>query len=459
MEKDIKTVEDTIEDEVETKEAQEEASFDAAKTTVEEDTPVEENKEEASNEDVKDDLNDDNPSSEDIKEENASPEVELVEDNEIKEKEKKKKEPKTTKEKVFFGFKIAGNVLFYLIIIFLFLISIMNINASNNDGMPSLFGRSYLSVQSNSMANPIVLPNPYLQTSNTKARGGVDYYRFELITLPEGADTPEDTYTTKYGQYFAYAGSKLGDGTYYHKVKADISKGSKITEKLYTNYKDEYDSYEIKNFKKGDMLVDKTLSNSEKKNLKVGDVITFYDTTLAPGQEKGLNSHRIVYVDDDGSYYLMGDKVLGSTYKDIGRFSKYDGEEGYSWITSQGKSFDINLDVITPEDYKIIKGKVVDVWSGFGKTYDNIMNNMALYFMVFVFPVILLFLISMIFVILNIRKLVISKKKASAAPIMTEDEMKQSLEAERERMRQEILAELKKEQEMNQKSEEDKEEK
>ena len=221
MEKDIKTVEDTIEDEVETKEAQEEASFDAAKTTVEEDTPVEENKEEASNEDVKENSNDDNSSSDDIKEENASPEVRLVEeDNEIK--EKKKKEPKTTKEKVFFGFKIAGNVLFYLIIIFLFLISIMNINASNNDGMPSLFGRSYLSVQSNSMTNPVTLPTPYLQTSNTKARGGVDYYRFELITLPEGTDTPEDTYTTRYGQYFAYAGAKLGDGTYYHKVKADI---------------------------------------------------------------------------------------------------------------------------------------------------------------------------------------------------------------------------------------------
>jgi hypothetical protein len=66
----------------------------------------------------------------------------------------------------------------------------------------------------------------------------------------------------------------------------------------------------------------------------------------------------------------------------------------------------------------------------------------------------------MIFVILNIRRLVISKKHPEAnEKVMTEDEMKQSLEAERERMRQEILAELKKEQEMNQKSEEDKEEK
>ena len=418
MEKDIKTVEDTIEDEVETKEAQEEASFDATKSTVEET---------------------------------------LVETNEIK--EKKKKEPKTTKEKVFFGFKIAGNVIFYLIIIFLFLISIMNINASNNDGMPSLFGRSYLSVQSNSMTNPVTLPTPYLETSNKTARKGVDYYRFEVLELSEGEETPADTYTHNYGQYFEYFGSKLGSRVYYTRIKVDIKPGEKITERLYTNYKDEYDSYEIKNFKKGDMLIDKTLSSKEKKNLKVGDVITFKDTTLGSGQGTGLNSHRIVYINNEGDYYLMGDFSL-RMYGSYGRYSMVedDQESVNNWFNVQGKSDDQNLDIISHDQYDLIKGKVVDIWYGFGKTYDNIMNNMALYFMVFVFPVILLFLISMIFVILNIRKLVISKKKASAEPIMTEDEMKQSLEAERERMRQEILAELKKEQEMNQ-NKDDKEEK
>jgi signal peptidase len=341
----------------------------------------------------------------------------------------------------------------------------MNINASNNDGMPSLFGRSYLSVQSDSMKKPYSYSNPYLQTTNTKARKGVNYYKFELITLPEGTDTPEDTYTHDYGQFFEYLGTKLGDKTYYKKVKVDIKSGSKIDERLYTTYEDEYSSYEIKNFKKGDMLVDKTLSNSEKKNLKVGDVITFWDETLMPGQVKGLNSHRIVYINEEGDYYLMGDFTLGTTYKDYGRYSEaIDGQESeHNWYTGhKDDGSDLSVDIIRVNEQKeldLIKGKVVDVWSGFGKTYDNIMNNMALYFMVFVFPVILLFLISMIFVILNIRKLVISKKKASAEPIMTEDEMKQSLEAERERMRQEILAELKKEQEMNQKSEEDKEEK
>ena len=461
MEKDINTVDEKIEDEIEEKEVEE--TLEDSKPTDVESTPVDEREEESLNQGENEDTpveTKEESTNDAVSEENHLEAVEA--DNHIEVKEKKKKEPKTTKEKVFFGFKIAGNVLFYLVIILLFMISIMNINASNNDGMPSIFGRGYLSVKSNSMTNPGVLPTPYLETSNTTARKGVDYYKFELIDdLGSGDEAPEDTYTTKYGQYFAYAGTYLGDGTYYRKVKADISKGSKIKEKLYTTYKDEYDSYTIKNFKKGDMLVDETLSNKEKKNLKVGDVITFYDTTLATGQEAGLNSHRIVYIGDDGTYYLMGDLSL-RMYSSIGRYSRAEDQEGDIWLTSQGKTIDNNVDVITPDDYHLIKGRVIDVWSGFGNTYDKIMNNMALYFLVFVFPVVLLFLISMIFVILNIRKLVISKKHPqSNEKVMTEDEMKQSLEAERERMRQEILAELKKEQEQqaNADNKEDKEEK
>jgi signal peptidase len=166
----------------------------------------------------------------------------------------------------------------------------------------------------------------------------------------------------------------------------------------------------------------------------------------------------------------MGDKILGSTLRSVGRFSKADDSDA-SWYTAAsdagaGGSFESNPNVdilrLTSDDLSLIKGRVIDVWSGFGSTYDNITNNMALYFLVFVFPVVLLFIISMIFVILNIRKLVISKKHPEAnEKVMTEDEMKLSLEAERERMRQEILAELKKEQEQqaNADNKEDKEEK
>ena len=65
---------------------------------------------------------------------------------------KENKEPMTTKQKVFFGLRIAFNVVFYALIIFLFLFSIMNIRGGNgSENFPNIFGRGFLSVQSDSM--------------------------------------------------------------------------------------------------------------------------------------------------------------------------------------------------------------------------------------------------------------------------------------------------------------------
>ena len=85
----------------------------------------------------------------------------IVEDVNTSENEKKVKTPK---EKVIFGLKIAGNVVFYAIILALLLFSIMNINAgSKNGGFPNIFGKGFLSVQSNSMtrSKSSVLPKEY----------------------------------------------------------------------------------------------------------------------------------------------------------------------------------------------------------------------------------------------------------------------------------------------------------
>lgn len=47
---------------------------------------------------------------------------------------------------------IAGNVVFYAVVILLFLFSLMNINAGNgSENFPNLFGKGFLSVESNSM--------------------------------------------------------------------------------------------------------------------------------------------------------------------------------------------------------------------------------------------------------------------------------------------------------------------
>ena len=75
--------------------------------------------------------------------------------------EKLNKEPMTTKQKVILGLKIAGNVVFYVVIILLFLFSIMNINAGGKGGIPNLFGKGYLSVKTNSMTVKGTLPEYY----------------------------------------------------------------------------------------------------------------------------------------------------------------------------------------------------------------------------------------------------------------------------------------------------------
>lgn len=63
-----------------------------------------------------------------------------------------KVENKSTKELVLKISKIAGNVVFYAIIVFLLLFSIMNIRGSKDTASyPNIFGRGMLSVVSNSM--------------------------------------------------------------------------------------------------------------------------------------------------------------------------------------------------------------------------------------------------------------------------------------------------------------------
>ena len=84
--------------------------------------------------------------------------VELVNET----KEEKKKEPMTTKQKVFLGLRIAFNVVFYALIIFLFLFSLMNIRGGNGtDNFPNIFGKGFLSVQSDSMERDESIKNKW----------------------------------------------------------------------------------------------------------------------------------------------------------------------------------------------------------------------------------------------------------------------------------------------------------
>lgn len=65
---------------------------------------------------------------------------------------KELKTPMTTKQKVWFGVKIALNVVLYILILLVLLFSISNIRAKNkNDQIPNIFGKGYLNVLSDSM--------------------------------------------------------------------------------------------------------------------------------------------------------------------------------------------------------------------------------------------------------------------------------------------------------------------
>lgn len=65
---------------------------------------------------------------------------------------KELKTPMTTKQKVWFGVKIALNVVFYILILLVLLFSISNIRAKNKkDQIPNIFGKGYLNVLSDSM--------------------------------------------------------------------------------------------------------------------------------------------------------------------------------------------------------------------------------------------------------------------------------------------------------------------
>lgn len=270
------------------------------------------------------------------------------------------KQPKTTKQKVFFGLKIAGNVLFYLIIIFLFLISIAQINSGGKNGIPNIFGKGYLSVQSESMS------------------GSVD---------------------------------AIGD---------------EAVRELYKNY-------EFGQFSKGDLVIVDVLDEDDYDDLKVGDIITFWDDSI-----NAYNTHRIVRLNkaEDGTIINLsaqGDRSvqINGLYKDPSVFPDASVEDNFK--LEQGN----HIQTFSESNLKLIKGKVTDIWYGKGTVLDHIQEYWEWYF---VMPVLLLLLFEVFMVVKNIMDLKGAKNKALLAA--DKDAMMAELAAEKERMRQELLAEL-----------------
>lgn len=154
-------------------------------------------------------------------------------------------------------------------------------------------------------------------------------------------------------------------------------------------------------FKSGDLIKIKTISASEASKLKEGDIITFKDRFIVNGKYK-LNSHRIVAIgtDSDGLYFTTR------------------GDNNPENMTETVRSYEI---------VGVYQGKA----SGVGNIF-LFMSTSAGFFVCVVLPTLLIVVYCAVNLILVIRK---EKKVQTIAAV-------QEKEDERERIRQELLAEM-----------------
>ncbi len=170
-------------------------------------------------------------------------------------------------------------------------------------------------------------------------------------------------------------------------------------------------------FNKGDLLFVRTIKESQVDNLEIGDVVTFYDLSIA-----ALNTHRVVEVTD-------------------------------SYIVTQGdKANAINPYVIagdnTGKDYQIVtydnvKAVHTGTWSGVGSAVNYLQTPVG--FALFIILPVVILLAYQGFVLTK-ALLAVNKEKLEAKYAEDKEQSLKDLEAEKEKIRKELLEELKKEQ-------------
>lgn len=270
--------------------------------------------------------------------------------------------------KVLKGLKIAGNVVFYAIIIVLLLFSIANIKKKDKSSFANLFGRGFLTVETDSMVGP--------------------------------------------------------------------NKDS---------------------FGPGELVVVKKANSKNIAKLKVGDIITFYDATLARDDANGiskssyLNTHRIVYINTQGDtpiFITQGDKAVENGINYVAPI--YD-ENGVCTNPDELKTNAQNSQYWQEVNVSDIKGIYVSHSKGWGNFMTTVNKH---FFACVVLPVIILFLIELVVVIMNIIGIKNEKNKFAleADAEAQKEELRKQILAEmnaqnKEEMKKQILEELKKEQE------------
>jgi signal peptidase len=170
-------------------------------------------------------------------------------------------------------------------------------------------------------------------------------------------------------------------------------------------------------FNKGDLLFVRTIKESQVDDLEIGDVVTFYDLSIA-----ALNTHRVVEV--TGSYIVtQGDKANAiNPYVIAG--------------DNTGKDYQI----VTYENVKAVH---TGTWSGVGSAVNYLQTPVG--FALFIILPVVILLAYQGFVLTK-ALLAVNKEKLEAKYAEDKEQSLKDLEAEKEKIRKELLEELKKEQ-------------
>ena len=315
---------------------------------------------------------------------------------ELKNVEPESKEPKSAKQITLLVLKIVGNVLFYSVIVALFIFSLMNINAGQKNGIPNIFGKGYLRVLSNSMDA-------------------------DINNLPE-----------EYKDY---------------KIKQfKTAEIEEVEGKQKYNYK-------------GDVVNVTLIGKGGFQKLNVGDVITYWDATFKFDDGKTADgafvTHRIVYTHKENNktalVYVVGDRAVATRadvretienlrkYCDI-YYSSDSSEEAKQEAASKIYDYEQQdyITMFSVDNYKSVKAKVTGVNYGAGYTIIWIQKY---WLVIFVIPLAIIMAVEIALVIRNI--ILLRREKNKALGLADHEAQMADLQSEKERMRAELLAELK----------------
>lgn len=196
-----------------------------------------------------------------------------------------------------------------------------------------------------------------------------------------------------------------------------------------------YADYEVGEFSRGDLLYANVVNEKNINELQVGDVVTFFDTSI-----NALNTHRIIAIEYDGEkiYTLTLQGDLSASLSGLYISSSdpnYDPEKNAmnnQYLISSG-----NVQFIGGSDLELIKGKITGVAPGVGTKLEFVQQH---WLWLFVVPVLVFLLIEVFLVVRNVMELKGAKQKAELAS--DKETMLAELEAQKEEMRRQILAEL-----------------